>query len=448
MNSFNHKDAFGATTDDLYDYLAAFSTMKFNEIYCYLEELSEDELVTFLEGLNDCVPFDEFDNDSVFNFSTDSILEGGPFPCKMFSCRERNVQQLAKFASLYADKVLIRFPVEQMLERASASYVSTEELAYALHITMRLESVVRAGYIGFTSDYIPLCDECLNKQLKAESRINDQLDDMWNAVVDEFCAETTCTLQKAPDGCLYVAINGMNAFGSDHEIDIDFVEIPHQYLDIYSLRGPSELSKEEILAGNLDVLLAPMFDDVFRALTNPVLRKGSYITRQTAQLNILNTILSNSEIVMGPQSLFEQIAVNVPFAPDASIRSIVEFRQANTESFELFRDAMNQGIKLYGSDRNAWKLLDKEVVKPEIHKLENSLKTSKRKLLTHSGIECAVGVTSLALTHFGVISLQDALAIMGVGGASSFIHSGIDYFNNEDIKGNPMYFLWKLNHLG
>lgn len=108
--------------DDLYSYLAAFKNSSLAEIIAYLEELGQRRFDAFIRGLAPLIPIEKIENQSQFNFSVDSTLEGGKFPCTDYACREQNIYHLAKFSALYADKTLIHCPIESAFEMGHDDY--------------------------------------------------------------------------------------------------------------------------------------------------------------------------------------------------------------------------------------------------------------------------------------------------------------------------------------
>ena len=127
--------------DDLYSYLGAFKNDSPGKIALYLEELGQEQFDSFLEGLALLIPTEGFEKESIFNFAVDSTLEGGSFPCRIFDCREQNLYDLAKFSALYADKVLIHCPIESAIENRHDDFVSIDELAFGIYLTLRLENI-------------------------------------------------------------------------------------------------------------------------------------------------------------------------------------------------------------------------------------------------------------------------------------------------------------------
>lgn len=66
--------------DDPYSYLAAFKNSSLAEINAYLEELGQRRFDAFTRSLAPLIPIEKFENQSLFNFSVDSTLEGGNSP--------------------------------------------------------------------------------------------------------------------------------------------------------------------------------------------------------------------------------------------------------------------------------------------------------------------------------------------------------------------------------
>lgn len=258
--------------DDLYSYLAAFKNSSLAEIIAYLEELGQRRFDAFIRGLAPLIPIEKIENQSLFNFSVDSTLEGGKFPCTDYACREQNIYHLAKFSALYADKTLIHCPIESAFEMGHDDYASVDELAFGIYLTMRVEDIVKAGILGFSSNYIPLCKDCLARQIERESKAKGLISSYWDELVRQFCSSTSCTLKQAPDGNLCVAIEGMDAYGSHDEMDVDFLVIPSEYESLYASQGETRLDRDMLEKGGISTILLPLLDDCFQALVNPYFR--------------------------------------------------------------------------------------------------------------------------------------------------------------------------------
>lgn len=290
--------------DDFYNYLTAFHDSSPDEIACYLSDLGQKEFDSFVEGLALVMPEDKFDSSSKFNFSVDSTLSGGRFPCKDLHCREKNLARLARFAVQYSDKVLIKSPIECAFNEHDG-LIDIRELAFGIYLTIQLEQTVKAGYIGFSNGYFLLCEKCFANQLKKKHEAKETLHGIWDKLVDDFYQTTTCVLTPYDNEGFYVAIHGMDAYGSHEEIDVDFVKDPQIYTSILAQRGKTVLSKDEIIQGGIASLLIPILSDCYTALVNPIIQNGSYLTTRPAQVQLLNGLsIPTSSDTKKPEELY------------------------------------------------------------------------------------------------------------------------------------------------
>lgn len=430
--------------DDMYEYLSGFTGKSFEDIYTYLDGLEQAEFDSFLDNLASLIPEDYFENDGIFNYSVDSTLEGGPFPCGSFPCRINNIENLARFSALYADKTLIQCPIDHAFTGCHADFVDLEELAFGIYVTVRLERLVKAGYMGFRPSYISLCNGCLQKQLSIESAASQFLNGAWDKIVGGFHESATCTLHAYDDGSLYVEIAGMNDYGSHEILDVSFRKDPLSLVELYQTKGSVTLSSDYLSSGGLDGLLIPMLSDSFHALTSPLLQGGAYLTTRPAQVKILESAKSFILKDSMTSTRYNRINLSLPFTQDASLDSIIRVRQSNEEAFQVFRDAIRASQTELASGDDVIAAVKREVIDPEIHKLELALRSSKFKFRTIVGAEAAVGAASLAVGSYFGLPIESIASIAGAIGVGSILSHGVDTIWDDSVRNNPMYFLWKI----
>lgn len=431
--------------DELYSYLSTFKNSSLTDIIEYFEELEQRKFDAFIRGLAPLIPIENFNNQSLFNFSADSTLEGGKFPCADYSCREQNIYYLAKFSALYADKTLIHCPIDLAFEMGPDDYVSVDELAFGIYLTMRLEDIVKAGILGFSSNYIPLCEDCLAQQIKRESKAKSLISSYWDDLVQQFCSSTICTLKQAPDGDLYVAIKGMDSYGSHEEVDVDFLAIPHEYESLYANQGETQLGRDMLERGGITNILMPLLDDCFQALINPYFSNSSYLTTRPAQIEFLESATSTLCPRKNQTLPIRQLSCPLPIAENATLRSILNCRIRNEESFLIFRDTLSKGLSERPIDSSTLADLKNDLIEPELHKISLVMKNERSRLVTSAGIEAAIGIASFTLGQYGIASPSDAMAILGAAGIGAVASQAADFLRGAKVKENPMYFLWKLN---
>ena len=93
--------------EDLYNH---FSELKFDDIdnvFNTINKMPEKDLQIFVSFLYDCIPNSYVEGDKLFNFSTNASISGSSYPCSCFECKIKNLSNLAFFATMYADRVII-----------------------------------------------------------------------------------------------------------------------------------------------------------------------------------------------------------------------------------------------------------------------------------------------------------------------------------------------------
>lgn len=429
--------------EDLFDYLGGFKGKTVEEVWVYLADLSSDKLGSFVEALIQKTPNDKWNAESDFNFSVDSTLQGGVFPCADENCRLENLDELARFSAMYANKTLIRSPIESSIDLC-ADLLDIEELAFGIVATLRLESVVRAGYIGFSSDYQTICNSCLERKRKRESDAARYLDGLWVDVLDVFYENTSSKICKNADGTLFLEISGMEEFGAHSILDYDFdpKEVPPALLNFYRENGAVPLGVDELRAGGIAGILSPIFNDILRLLISPLPAYSSHLTTRPAQVKVLNRMGSATRGDLSSSTGLASMCFELPISPDASLASILKLREDNLEAFQCWQDALSQGYRELKCDASAAEEIQRDLINPELHRLDLTFKNNKKHFRTHLGIEAAVAAATAVAGYYGW-PIQAISSVFGFD-ALRLIREGVDLFNNEGLKDSSMYFLWKL----
>ena len=142
---------------------------------------------------------------------------------------------------------------------------------------------------------------------------------------------------------------------------------------------------------------------------------------------------------------FRQLSCSFPIVQNASIKSILDFRARNEESFAVFRDTITKGLKGKPIDSSTISELKTELIDPEINKINLAMKNNRARLITSTGIEAAIGIASFALGQYGIVSPAEAMTIFGAAGAGSVATQVVNHLQAANVKNNSMYFLWELD---
>lgn len=100
-----------------------------------------------------------------FSFIANSSLSGAAHPCAALECRKRKLDQLASFASLYADEVYIQNPFEKIYLRGDKSIreVERQEVLAGIHNYFYLKPLIEAGIVKYATLNNNFCELHSNK---------------------------------------------------------------------------------------------------------------------------------------------------------------------------------------------------------------------------------------------------------------------------------------------
>jgi hypothetical protein len=100
-------------SEALFEYLnrAGLSKRKFATT---IPSWPDAKIKRFVERFTEAAEYDEENDGSMFSFVANTQLSGSIYPCKTLSCRIEHVRNLANFAALYADIVLIANPIKDI----------------------------------------------------------------------------------------------------------------------------------------------------------------------------------------------------------------------------------------------------------------------------------------------------------------------------------------------
>ncbi len=171
--------------EKLYEYLEENKLNDAPSVYEYLPQLNNKKLNEIIEGIIVRIrPFQYKDREkSLFSFSANSTLAGMPFPCEHTDCRLGNVDQLARFAALYSDRVIIPSPFDYYITSDS---ISIDRLIGDILILNHLRPLVEQGIIGFSTNLFTICKDCLKDFTRREEEFSSNLAIIEQVLEEEY----------------------------------------------------------------------------------------------------------------------------------------------------------------------------------------------------------------------------------------------------------------------
>lgn len=389
---------------------------------------------------------------SPFAFAGNANFVGGPSPCGAAKCRLNTVGRLTKFAALYADQVTLPDPfqgLEAQLPWLSSERAMQEATIYG-SVLILLKPLVLDGLISF-SDNISgrVCSSCLCGSLQANSVSHngkkiDIVGHLRKRVIEEINYELHCK-----DGIFYFHISGPEAL------------IPHGQLFMHADRfsdpnifgnqkTPRKLTKAEVKRiGVLDSEIHGIISDVQRQCTDPNLRRLSYLTERAIDFELL-TLANGGTLKETRVRAATPFFHDVPILNDIPLDRLIRLRVAEQPAFEMYRDSVAASLTTSkGTPIGQQREIYRDVIRPELTKLENSIRRSKKLLLRSAVQDLVLAAGSVAIGLFGNFMPPDIRAglssLGGVHYTARLAQSMAKLLGEpKEAIDNRYYFLWKV----
>jgi hypothetical protein len=369
-------------------------------------------------------------NFSAFDFFTSPLLSGGRFPCPEFGCRKVAVDELVRFAALYAEHVLISYPIYDMREKLSKEGLDDSDRAYILadfKMLFYYRPLLEEGIIGLTPNEYFYCPNCDKEAIESFSKVEDGLDRFIEDNIGRF------KLHYNP---------------KNNRVK---VEIPEEYS--FSQHGMGYIQtpeKDEEFQRRDDKFFIKLFmDRSVSGVIQPYWHNASYLTNHKPEFEVLR-YATDSRLANINTSLLQGLSHDLPFIHDVPFSKLIELRIKEGEAFKVYRDALRLALKTVceNNESKTNEIFD-DVVLPELNKIDSTIKNSKRILTRSLSEDLIIGAGFIALGLMaGLISPTFGACISAIGGAKfiSDIVKDATHIVSEpsNIRENSYYFLWKV----
>ncbi len=438
---------------ELYEYLDAFSeSTDENIVKSIMNDWNNNQIESFVGTLFQLVKMDFFEKPSFFNFYSNSTLAGGSYPCAAAECRLRNLDSFTRYASLYADKVLIPSPIDTFIEDVErGNQINKMELAISILIILRLKPLVLAGIVGFFSTYICLCQNCLEKVVKKEENIEKQLKAIESFMNLECASNIKCFLSRDNQGSAYFSITGAEKYGYHELTDIIMLKESRRVKNMLKKSNGKVIeitSKQLNEFGIVNHLLQPAINDIFQAQINTSFTDSSYITDRLFDIQVMEH-LNIQNINGGPKVITNDLFHKVPLIGNADINDIIDLRKKDGEAFLVYRDNINKILKTNDIlDSKVMMDIQRDYINPELHEIKRTIKNNRNGILKSTVKDVFLLSAGVGVGIFTGILPIDYAAVMGVIGGiptiSNITSSIVKGASDDSVKNNKFYFLYEL----
>lgn len=386
---------------------------------------------------------------NIFDFSANTSLSGGIYPCSCIECRIEKVYNLSVFASLYADTVLIPNFFEYFYHSSFDFKNQEQEFFFRNRIVgditafLYFKPLIETGIIRVNPTEVFVCESCLSKLLKKEKKLNQKFDLIKEKLEPKLIKKINFILDTPFSIIIQNDCNYTN-----YEV-IQFAILPDE-LNKYVRKIPYKFSAEEIKKLDLvELILKPTFNDLMLQKYSINAYKLSYLTDKKIDSEIIEAI--NSEDKNYNSSIVNGLVHSLPFLNGVDIKKVLKIRNEENNVFESYRCAVRNIIRETKSKNNKKFLKEamENIIVPEITKIENVISNNKKYFRKKANNKIIFSAIAMSI---GIIGNKMGIDNQIIQIFAPFV--GRDIYNDLisasnipiEARNNNYYFLWKIKN--
>jgi len=430
-----------------------------------IDKLTKIEIIDLSEQLLDiCSSLPQKHQPTTFRHFASLSLGGGIEECYSLKCRLKKIDQLARFAVLYSDRVYIRNFLGDYVHlkhrpKIKLSDKLSERLYNDLCLIMYIRPLIEEGHIAFVSPMKHMCPHCFVRHYGLDPNLAERLIQARKKLAQEYFANTTVKF------CYFNNLYSVECTGPESLYEHGFWCMIFDKLP-RSLKVKPRLLQKLKKTGKLAVsptfqrgykhhefMAAQVTSNIYYELSTNKILDTSFVTHNPLHISFLKAITNDIEIERRNNIAFENLTTQIPFISDVSIRNLLKLRQREQEGFIVFRAALNEAIAEFANrhkefTRNTARVLYGDIIAPSLAKLDREVKKAKRDLVSRArrAVLGTVGALSFGL-YTGLVdaNVGAIAAAIGLAKLASDIRKVMALGNAENvIQNEDLYFLWKV----
>ncbi len=373
-----------------------------SEVEAFFEELYEETVAE--EGVFRSAASDD-DPLTAFNFVASTALGGGGGCCAL-DCRIQRAQLVARYAVLYADRVIV--PMEFLNprdhprpKRSMDERLLRYDLTGTLLVIHEMRPAIEAGLIAVVNPELHFCAECASKALKRIGRINRSA----QRLADETRNQFSMTFLGG-DPLPHFSVRGPSEYcehgGFIRVSDHAPAWLPKSYRAKANARLPETILRR-----------SKIVEEVFRDVASEVVMQEFFsyrynskaLTSNPGELALLSRLNPDSGRHARVTTSLSRVTHVIPLMEDISLAKAVRIRNQERDSFLVYRKALSVTLsemlksENIVTERRAGEIVS-EVLEPEIAKLRGLANEMRTKSVRKAGLRLAFAGAILTLGFF------------------------------------------------
>lgn len=407
-----------------------------------------------------------------FQFIANSSLSGQKrSDCQMWNCRVSKADNLARFASLYSDRIYIPNYFDQYIHLWEELPETHARYLYAgdLKVLLTLKPLIENGiiYLINSPDY-HFCPDCLSKMFPELAKSIHKLSDSilsWvksytkkssaNVLLDEVdLGSGTCSIVlKAPDDILEHGFAAVVNFTMSKWLLKKVKLAIEQQEENDLILSTKELFRLGLLQRQVETRVHDVF---FQQFCSKILGlNAKYITDRDADILVMNTLNEDEEFQHYSEVLQNKLLYELPILQRVPLKMLLEVRAKDHDAFLTYRNTIKHIINEYIAKRkpistNEAQQIYEDLIHPKLCELNskiNSIKSTARKKLARD----AIIITSTMGIGLYTGFIPEQIRAITAGFSSIPVIKDIANLAcqsigiPQEIRSDNFYYLWKLS---
>ncbi|WP_437671561.1 hypothetical protein [Sorangium sp. So ce131] len=389
-------------------------------------------------------------------------LSGSSRPCASIKCRTKRIEELARFACMYSDRIhtynyFAEYHYIQKHGRLNDSAPFRQRLYEDLHVLTVMKPLLTAGLIR---PFTPINVHHSPTEHEAD-HVTKLIKRMRNRLARDYFENTKISISKRGNRYMII-LDGPE----------DYFEHGRSGIERSSMPAPIAAAPRiaaQILAGKRVELSASMrkklrmhtecadnlLRDTLLELLMAVLSDANMLTDIPRKADLIKFMTEDPVISRRDELMHRHFGSVVPFLSRLSIADLVQLRQTEGESFVAYRcalqDAMIQFSELPEPTARDAKLLYSDVIAPELQKVQqraSAAQNSFSRNIISRGAEAAVAAAISVGTYLALSTplIAAGTVALGVTKMARDIVKAAEGRSIElqKVRSHKFYYLWRV----
>lgn len=428
-------------------------------VYAWERSALIDFLVTVAE-LSAQEKFTDNQAPAPYRFEASSELSGLKDRCYHPECRLKNSNELAMFATLYADEVYVANPFAEYDLHHSTSWIESASLDFLresvvgdLKVLLNLKPLFEANILKLRGAPLHYCRDCRARITTSDSSLHHaylDLEDELHKIYLEDCVY----FWEAHDDEIAIRVEGdPHLVGHSSPVFIySYEEIdPAKHLSrsfASETPLPADVVEELSLTSGL---VEPLMSSITMQTVNTRLHGSTFVSSRPLEIELIGRFATRGSRGSASSDLLSGLKHAVPNVFVREIKDLIRIREMEAESFAAYRAALSEALaEAQSADIRDLPTIISDIVTPEVNQIRLRLKTSKTTRRKRLRNEIIIGSGSVAIGLLSAALIPNSTILSGAlttAGATVLTQALSQPQTESEVVESPYAFLWQAGQI-